>query len=158
MKEKKDRRSKVKTASLEKRFNTRIRQEYTDLDYVDELDDTKANCKLPDGTMVTELEYMAIFMKEWNSGNVPKQKEAKKGKLHRTVKDIKNCTDRTNQRNRCEYGQAKARNLVHKMDELKLNELVEKKSVVTSNYVEDAMIDVLDGTKELGKSTDNSDE
>ena len=127
------------------------------MDYIDKLDDTKKNCKLPDGTMVTELEYMAIFMKEWNSGGVGKQKEAKKNKLHRTAKEVKDCTDRTNRRNRDQYGMAKAQNMVFKNDYEFLKEFIEKEKVVSSNYVEDALIDVLDeNASKLDSPTNNS--
>jgi len=154
---KKSRRSGVKNASLKKAYNSRIRQEYIDMDYIDKLDDTKKNCKLPDGTMVTELEYIAIFMKEWNSGGVGKQKEAKKNKFHRTAKEVKACTDRTNMRNRDQYGMAKAQNMVFKNDYEFLKEFIEKEKVVSSNYVEDALIDVLDQSEKPCDSTSNGD-
>jgi len=155
---KRNRRIQTKTPSLQKRFNTRIRQEYIDQDYIHKLDDTKKNCKLPDGSLVTELEYMAIFMKEWNSGGVGKQKEAKKNRIHRTAKEVKNCTDRTNSRNRDQYGVAKARNLVHTVDNEALAEFVDKGVDVASNSLEDALIDYLDYTKKVNESTGESNE
>lgn len=156
-KEKKSIRSKIKNASLKKQYNSRIRQEYLDLDYIHKLNDTKKTCQLPDGTKVTELEYMAIFMKEWNSGGVGKQKEAKKNKLHRTAKDVKTCTDRTNARNRDQYGQAKAQNLVVKMEYETLKTHMEKAKAITENYVEDAMIEMLDQSKKVSNPTNESD-
>lgn len=157
MKSKKNRRSLDKNASLKKAYNTRIRQEYIDLDYLDKLDDTKKNCKLPDGTKVTELEYMAIFMKEWNSGGVGKQKEAKKNRIHRTAKEVKSCTDRTNQRNRDQYGQAKAQNLVHKIEDDKIRDYIERNEVISTNYVENALVEYLDSSKKTDDSNDNTD-
>lgn len=153
----KNRRQNVPHASLKKEYNSKIRQEYIDLDYVDKLDNTKKNCKLPTGEMVTELEYMSLFMKEWNSGGVSKQSEAEKNKFHRTAEEVKTSTDRTNERNRDQYGLAKARNLMIKMDHGALNEIIEKERVINTNYVEDALIDYLDESKELNESTDDSD-
>jgi len=102
-----NKRKNVKHASLKKRYNSRIRQEYLDMDYIDQLDDTKKNCELPDGTMVTEMEYMSLFMKEWNNASIAEDsvkdktdEAAKENKFHRTSKEAKTCTDRNNERNR----------------------------------------------------------
>lgn len=144
---KKQKRKKVKYPSLDPFMNTRIRQEYTDLDYIDELDDTKKTHKLPNGKMVTEMEWMAIFMDEWNNAAVPKQEEAKKGKLHRSKKRIKECTDRNNLRNNDVYGVAKARNRAHHRELATLNKIIEENNQTGSINVEDAMIDVIDKEK-----------
>lgn len=144
---KKQRRDKVKYPSLDVRFNTRIRQEYTDLDYVNKLDDTKKVHKLPNGQMVTEKEWMSIFMSEWNNASVPKQAEASKGKLHRSKKRIKECTDRNNDRNNDVYGIAKARNLAHHIEPYALNKKIEETTYSSTNNVEDAFIDMIDKDK-----------
>ena len=154
--EKKTRRSKIKNASLQKRYNSRIRQEYLDLDYLDQLNDKDKNCKLPDGTLVTELEYMSLFMKEWNNAGVAKQSEAQINKFHRTAKEAKDCTDRNNARNRDEYGIAKARNMVYKMENNELRELIEDRKKPAVNYVEDALFECLDNTKNPTKPTRNT--
>lgn len=148
----KPRRHSVKNPSLKKNYNSKIRQEYLDLDYVHKLDDKKKSCRLPDGTMVTELEYMAIFMKEWNSAGVGKQSEAENNKFHRTAKEVKECTDRNNHRNADEYGRAKAQGLVHKQDYETLKEFIEKTQPINPNSTEDSLIEFLDSAKELGKS------
>lgn len=145
----------IQNRYFKNQYNSKIRQEYTDLDYIDKLDNTKKNVRLPDGTMVTEFEYMNIFMKEWNNADVSKQSEAKKNKLHRTAKEVKDCTDRNNARNRDVYGQARASNTLHKTEHHTLTKYMEKnRNVNEVNYVEDAMIDVLDKAK---KSTDTED-
>lgn len=156
VKTKKTRRSQVKNASLKKQYNSRIRQEYLDLDYLDQLDDTVKNCQLPDGTMVTQLQYMSLFMKEWNNAGVGKQSEAHKNKFHRTKEDVKSCTDRNNARNRDEYGIAKARNLVYRMENNQLSELIEEKRKPGKNYTEDAMIELLDKTQYSSNTADNT--
>lgn len=156
-KTKKNRRQSVKFASLKKEYNSRIRQEYLDQDYLDVLDDTVKNVKLPDGTMVTQLEYIAIFMKEYNNAGVGKQSDAKDNKFHRTAKEVKDCTDRNNRRNRDQYGRAKIYNLMNNADYNDLVHLIDKESVINPNSTEDAMIELLDKSKKLNKATDNSD-
>jgi len=160
-KKKQSRRDKIPTAPLKKEYNTKIRQEYIDIDYTDKLDNTKKVHKLPDGTMVSELEWMSIFMKEWNNGNVSKQSQAKKNKFHRTAKEVKECTDRTNMRNRDQYGVAKALKMIDRLDYealLRKKEYLDKKKSLNPAFVEDAMIDYLDYVKELGESTDDGDD
>jgi hypothetical protein len=160
MSKKKTRRNRSKNPALVKRYNSKIRQEYIDLDYLDKLDDTKRNCKLPDGTMVTELEYMNLFMTEWNSGGVGKQSEAKKNKLHRTAELVKDCTDRTNGRNRDSYSIAKAtNNLYYAEDIIKDREINDRGDLTDGrNNMEDAIIEALDHAKETGNTSSDTNE
>lgn len=155
---KKNRYNSTRNVSLKKEYNTKIRQEYIDLDYLNKLDDTKKTCKLPDGSMVTELEYMGVFMKEWNSGGVGKQKEAKNNKIHRTAKEVKNCTDRTNERNRDQYGIARAQHLIHTYDNETLAEFIDQGNKYSTNDIEDAIIDLLDQMKKASNSGSNTDD
>lgn len=158
MSKKKPRRSKIKYPALERRMNTRIRQEYTDLDYVDKLDDTEKKHELPDGTKVTEKEWMNYFMKEWNNGSIAKDsikdktgEAAKKNKFHRTPQEAKQCTDRNNSRNNDVYGVAKARNRINDTD------IVDFESRAKYHNTEDDIIELLDYIKESSESTDNTD-
>jgi hypothetical protein len=146
-----------KHASLTKKNNSRIRQEYIDLDYVNELDDTVSNCELPNGDMVTEKEYMSLFMKEWNNAGVGKQEDAKDNVFHRTAKEVKDCTDRNNSRNRCTYSQFKAMGRVIHGENAVLHELNENSKMQASNSTEDALIDIIDGLNESRDSDDDSD-
>lgn len=141
---KKQKRDKEKHPSLKPQFNTRIRQEYTDQEYADDLDDTKKVHKLPSGQMVTAKEWLSIFMNEWNNASVPKQEDAHKGKLHRSKKRIKECTDRNNARNSDVYGIAKARNLAHHIEPYALNKKIDETVYSATNNVEDAIIDMMD--------------
>lgn len=102
--ETKTRREQIEHASLKPSYNSRIRQEYIDQDYTDKLDDTVKNCKLPNGEMVTELEYLSLFMEEWNNGSVGAQADAEQNNFHRTAEEVKECTDRNNHRNADLYG------------------------------------------------------
>lgn len=157
MKKLKPRRASVKHAALKKNYNSKIRQEYIDIDYVDKLDDTKANCKLPNGKMVTEREYMSIFMKEWNNGGVGAQKDAKKNAIQRTKAQVKDSTDRTNKRNVDLWGQAKAMNRGYTFSPEYMEDIIDSsRDNLGSNNIEDAMVDYLDNAKELGKAGDDS--
>ena len=162
-KKRKPKRSKVKNPSLKKGYNSKIRQEYIDMDYIDKLDDTVRNCELPDGTPCTELEYMSLFMKEWNNASVvgvkdKTDKTAKENKFHRTAKEAKECTDRNNARNRCTYGILKARNLMMPKTHEELQGLIESEAKRTDNYVEDALIDFLDDVHDFENTTEDGDD
>ena len=158
------RRSKVKYPALKKQYNSRIRQEYLDMDYIDKLDDTVKNCKLPDGTMVTEKEWLNHFTKEHNNASVAGIKDKtnktarKKNKLHRTAALAKECTDRNNARNRDTYGIAKAQNMIHREDYEVIQDWLEEKEPFSNNYTEDAVIELLDYSKELGETADDTDD
>ena len=159
-----NKRQNVKHASLKKRFNSRIRQEYIDMDYIDELDDTIKRNKLPDGTMVTDLEWAAIFMSEWNNASVSGIKDKtnktakKKNKLHRTASEAKECTDRNNARNRDIYSIAKAQNMVHKQDYETLQDWIEEKQEVNYNHAEETMLDYLEQVENLSNSSDDTND
>lgn len=149
------RRSKIKQASLKPRFNSRIRQEYIDIDYIDDLDDTEANVKLPSGEMVTEREYMHRFMREWNNASVPKQSEPNKADLHRSKEEIKDCTDRNNRRNNDLYGQMKAQGKMMKQDLFQITNVIDDMESFNRNETEDTLIEIL-STKDLNESDDNT--
>ena len=155
----KNKRKNMPHASLIKRVNSRIRQEYLDMDYLDKLDDTVKNCEYPDGTPCTELEYMSSFMSEWNnasiaSGSVKDKtgEKAKENKFHRTPEEAKTCTDRNNARNRCMLSNAKAQNMVHKEDYAIIVNWLEEKEPISNNYVEEAMVRTLDEVEKLRKA------
>lgn len=152
---KRSKRSRVSDASLVKNYNSKIRQEYLDLDYINKLDETTKNVKLPDGTMVTEKEYMSIFMAEWNNAQVGSQKNAKKNKLHRTKKLVKELTDQNNKRNNDIFGVKKAtQQLVYSTYPMADIE----NDPVSTNYTEDTMIDLLDNMVKLSDTSDDTNE
>jgi len=157
-KEKNTRRSKIKHASLEPRFNSRIRQEYIDIDYADQLDDTEANIELPNGEMVTEKEYMSRFMAEWNNASVGKQSKAEENSFHRTSEEVKDCTDRNNKRNNDLYGQMKAQGKMIKQDYYQVVALLDDMESLNHNETEDILIDILDKSEKFGESDDNTDD
>lgn len=143
MKKQKPRRSRVPNASLKKGYNSKIRQEFIDQDYLHKLSEK-------------ELKFLDDFMSEWNNASVGKQSEAENNRFHKTAKEVKECTDRNNNRNNDVYGIAKARNLVSKQDYSALKDFIENKEPVNNNFVEDALIDFLDNAEDLKKSTDDT--
>lgn len=159
MSKKKPRRSRSKYPALEKRMNTRIRQEYIDMDYIDDLDDTVKDQQLPDGTWVTTREWYNYFMREHNNAAIAKDsikdktgEAAKKNKFHRTPEEAKECTDRNNARNNDMYGQAKAQNLMNDMEA----GLIDRQQ--RSYTTEDDLIAILDYAKEPGEASDDTDD
>lgn len=131
------RRSKVKHASLNKRFNSRIKQEYLDADYLEKLS-------------ASELDWYAKFMDEWNGASFQKDGND----IDQTAEGRKASYDRNNARNRCLYGHLK--NKTDKFNNKKLLNFdqvigdveVELSQHVTSNTIEDAYIDFLE-SKEI---------
>lgn len=124
------------------------------MDYLDQLDDTKPVYEMPDGTMVTELEFMAIFMAEDNNANF----KHKGPKLITDPEERKKVYNKNNARNRCTYGITKARNLMLPKTHEELQGLIESEaSGATINYVEDAMIDFLEDINDLSDSSNDTD-
>lgn len=154
----KRKRSRVENASLIKSYNSMVRQEYIDLDYINKLNSKDKTCKLPNGSFVTELEYMSIFMAEWNNGEVSKQSEAKKNKFHRTAKEVKDCTDRNNSRNRDSYGITQAKRLLTHSDPAYMNDLIDDNRNINTDNVEDSIIEFLDEAKKTSNSSQDTND
>lgn len=87
-------RNKVKYPGLKKQYNSKVKQEYMDIDYIDKLSEDQ---KL----------YMSDFLEEYYGANLD-FKDLKNNRFHKTKEEKKHCTDRNNARNRCVYGIAKA--------------------------------------------------
>lgn len=100
--EKKPRRSQVKNPALQKKYNSRILQEYIDYDYLDQLSDG-------------ELEWLNKFTEEFHKASYKHdgtdiQDYNKVIGQDEEGKDItygKNSNDRNNAQNRCLYGHLK---------------------------------------------------
>jgi hypothetical protein len=129
-KKKSTRRSKVKNAALIKRYNSRIRQDEIDYDYLSDLSEE-------------ELKWLNDFTEEYVNASVGKQSEANKNKFHNTPELVKDCTDRNNARQRCIYSIAKARNRVIDHTEWFL-ETISRTNQEPHYDVEDELIDNID--------------
>lgn len=142
-KKSKKRRSKIKNASLVKKYNSKLRQEYLDYDYLEQLSEE-------------ELEFLNDFTSEWLNASVPSQKNARKARFHKTKKLVKDCTDRNNARNRCMYGLAKAG---HALDSTgtshQLSDYIDDVSNI--HKTEDVLNEIIDLKREhLGETKNNS--
>lgn len=142
---KKTRRSKVKYASLIKRYNSKIRQEYLDQDYLDQLNEE-------------ELEWLNDFMSEYNNASVGKQKDkGKNNRFHKSKDTVKECTDRNNSRNRCLYG---IRRASQSLDMLPSDDILGFLDMLRGSVdlSEDNIIDILDTVRqEFNYTKDDSD-
>lgn len=91
---KKTARSQVKYPGLKKQYNSKLKQEYLDFDYIDKLND-----------------YEKQWLSDWSDehyGAKLDYKNLENNRFHKTPEDKKACTDRNNARNRCQYGIARA--------------------------------------------------
>lgn len=148
-KKKKTKRSKQKFPTLIPKYNSRVRQEYLDYDYIDELSEE-------------EKQYLDDFNKEWYCASVGKQ--ADEGKNNRFTKGkaaVKERTDENNRRNNDLYGNVRnkvgATKILNYNENLNMVEDQLSRDVNPSN-MEDALIEFLDDAKNLKNSTDDSGE
>lgn len=126
-------------------MNSRVRQEYMDYDYIDELSEE-------------EKQFLDDFNKEYYCASVGKQ--ADEGKNNRFIKgkeDVKDRTDQNNKRNNDMYGNVRnkvgATKLLNYNDSLNVVESFLSKEV-NSNALEDALIDYIDYKNEPKKTKD----
>lgn len=140
-KKKKTKRSQIKHPSLEKHYNSRVRQEYIDADYLDQLS--------PE-----ELDWYARFMEEHNNANFRHKGDT----LIDDPEKRKQIYNENNARNRCLYGRSKAHGNMSKFDIKQIQDFIEEKRMPSKNDTEDALIDILDNSENLSNSTNNSNE
>lgn len=127
-KTKKNRRNQAKYPGLEKRFTSRIRQEYLDYDYIDKLSEE-------------EKAWLNNFTEE----DLGASFNHKGKRLHKGKKKEKAIYDRNNARNRCVYSRSKAVGSMINHDYNELHELIEgQQDSAQTNYMEDAVIDFID--------------
>lgn len=91
-------RNKVKHPGLKKQYNSKLKQEYLDQDYISQLSEE-------------EKQFLSDFNEEYYGANLD-FKNLENNRFHKTKEEKKACTDRNNARNRCIYGIAKATNRV----------------------------------------------
>ena len=122
-------RSNVKYPGLVNKYNSKIKQEYMDQDYIGDLTEE-------------EKSWLNDFNEEYYGANLD-FKNLENNRFHKTQEDKKACTDRNNARNRCLYGNKKAGN---KTVDIKNNDEPDLDRVFDMS-LEDAIIDVLDEKK-----------
>lgn len=133
------RRKRSKFPGLSKKYNTKVRQELIDYDYLGKLSEE-------------EKEWLNKFSEEYNSGSFKKTEAGNYStkNLHRSKKLRKDCYDRTNSRNRDVFSITKANDMLKDAD--KLNFHLEEKSYRDAGQVENDIIEIIDLNKELNKS------
>ena len=124
---KRSRRDNVKNPALDPVYNTKIRREFIDIDYVDQLSEE-------------EKQWLNKFMEEYNNASLDYKNL--ENNLHNTPELKKDCTDRNNARNRCIYSIKKATNMVK--DDLKGENDVR---ISNPELIEDAIIAEIDRKK-----------
>jgi hypothetical protein len=134
-----NKRTKTKYPGLNKKVNTKVRQELIDYDYLNKLS--------PE-----EKEWLNKFSEEYNSASFKKSKKGNYStkNLHRTKKLRKECYDRNNSRNRDIFSITKANDMLKEAD--KLNTYLEEKSIRNATQVEDDIIAIIDFKNESESS------
>ena len=138
---KKTKRSQVKYPSLEKHYNSRVRQEYIDADYLDQLS--------PE-----ELDWYARFMEEHNNANFNHRGDT----LIDEPEKRREIYGENNARNRCLYGRSKAHGTMSKYDIKQIQDFIEEKRMPTKNDTEDTLIEILDQAEKFRSTTEDSEE
>lgn len=142
-------RKKVKYPSLTPRLNSRVRQEYMDYDYVDQLSDD-------------EKQFLEDFNKEYYQASVGRQKdEGKDNRFTKGKEAVKQAQHDNNKRNSDLYGQI--RNKVSRTKLLNYDDVLnmvedELSREVNPEYLEDAMIDYLDNPNDFENTSDDTSE
>lgn len=126
-KKKATRRSKVKYAALTPKYNSKIRQEYLDYDYIDKLS--------PE-----EKDWLAAFNSEYANNDF---KHGFDPVIRKTKKNKKKSGDANNARNRCAYGISKATTLLNMVPQEQVNNFFGESRDMSKNETEDALIEYL---------------
>ena len=87
-------RKNVKHPGLKKQYNSKVKQEYLDFDYINSLTED-------------EKQWLSDFSDEYYGAKLDYE-NLENNRFHKTPEDKKACTDRNNARNRCQYGLARA--------------------------------------------------
>lgn len=138
----KKRRTGAKYPGLQKQYNSRIKQEYMDQDYISDLSEK-------------EKDWLNDFNEEFYGANLD-FKNLDNNRFHKTIAEKKDCTDRNNARNRCMYGMAKASGKVNKVDVIitdqkdQINRTLNKEN--SSSNIEDALIEYIDSKKSTSEN------
>lgn len=105
MKKRKSLKKNVRVESLFPQFNTKVRRELLDADYLDKLNDD-------------DLKWYAQFTDEYVGAAIRKTKKGSvmKGHIHHTNELAKKCYDANNLRNKDLYGVTKANHLMRNLD------------------------------------------
>lgn len=124
------RRSKVKHPGLKKQYNSKVKQEYLDQDYIGDLSNK-------------EKDWLNDFNEEYYGANLDFQ-NLENNRFHKTKVDKKACTDRNNARNRCMYGFAKAGGKLDSNQPVDISDKDNTTYESSSDNPENALIELID--------------
>jgi hypothetical protein len=141
----KTKRSKLKYPALTKGYNSRVRQEYSDFDYLDQLNEE-------------ELVFLNKFVEEEMNASFKKDGTD----FNKTDEERRAIYNKNNARNRCLYGRQRNRVGATKMLNYEDSiDLIELENEINTDYIEDTMIEYMDSlnqSAETGNSTDNGND
>lgn len=141
----KTKRSKQKYPALVKKYNSRVRGEYTDFDYLDQLNEE-------------ELAFLNKFVEEEINASFKKDGTD----FNKTDEERRAIYNKNNARNRCFYGLQRNRVGATKMLNFEDSvDLIESEQEQQIDAIENAMIEYMDSLNqptEFGESADNTDD
>ena len=138
----KTKRSKQKYPALVKKYNSRVRQEYNDFDYLDQLNEEQ----LAFLNKFVEEEMNASFKKDGTDFN-------------KTDEERRAIYNKNNARNRCLYGRQRNRVGATKMLNYEDSvDLIESEQDYQSDAIEDAMIEYMDSLNKTGEASESTDD
>lgn len=110
------------------RFNSKIKQEYLDYDYVNKLNDE-------------EKDFLAAFTSEYLNADF---QHPLKRVIKKTKKNTKRSYDSNNARNRCMYSNNRAKGNLNMVPQEKVNNFFGEINDYSSNTTEEAFLEYLD--------------
>lgn len=139
-KKQRSKRSQAKYPALNPKYTTKVRKEFHDIDYIDQLSDEP---KLqPDGSYMSEKEWMNKFMEEHLNASFKNNEKD----LIKDSEKKKKVYNENNSRNRDLYNISKVNGLLQ--DRIEDSEaIIDSKSVENAHSYEEAMIKLLDVKK-----------
>ena len=123
----------MKYPGLNKQYNSKIRQEYLDYDYIDQLSEK-------------EKEWLNSFTEEYIAANFNHPGKT----FHKTKKSKREIYNQNNARNRCLMSQSRAQNKLDNYTQ-SVEESIEEKNLSNTRDIEDSMIDYLDKKKKFNE-------
>lgn len=117
-----------------------------DYDYVNKLSDE-------------EKQWLADFTNEYYNADVGKQVDkGRDTRFQKTAKDVQDCQNRNNIRNRDMYGKAKAHRKINTIEYKGMMDYFDKRSDYSVNETEDMMVELLDRSENLNNSSSDTDQ
>lgn len=128
---KKTKKRRPEYAALNPRYISKIKQEYLDIDYTQQLNDK-------------EKKWLNDFMAEHLNAEVPAQRDAKKSRFHKSKKKVKQVTDANNARNRDSFSQTRAQGRLMYLSNESMSKHFDSKVGNIANETEDNLIGIMD--------------